>query len=91
MTANGVKTYFLVFADSNSRDRDGSLDSNLRGGLRDSNVPDMADLAMLFVGGVFMPVPSGLHGKQAHGKDQGYGQQSYGYSLGHYHSKGLRQ
>jgi hypothetical protein len=54
-------------------------------------VPDMADLAMLFVGGVLMPVPSGLHGKQAHGKDQGYGQQSYGYSLGHYHSKGLRQ
>jgi hypothetical protein len=44
----------------------------------------MADLAMLFVGGVFMPVSSGLHGKQAHGKNQGHGQQSYGYSLGHY-------
>jgi hypothetical protein len=44
----------------------------------------MADLTMLLVGGVLMPVPGGLHGKQAHGKDQGYGQQSYGYSLGHY-------
>ena len=84
MTADGVKAYFLVFADSNSRDRDGPLDSDLRSRLRDGNVPDMADLAMLFVGGVFMPVPSGLHGKQAHGKNQGHGQQSYGYSLGHY-------
>jgi hypothetical protein len=84
VTANGVKTYFLVFADSNSGDRDGPLDSDLRSGLGDCNVPDMADLTMLLVGGVLMPVPSGLHGKQAHGKDQGYGQQSYGYSLGHY-------
>jgi hypothetical protein len=84
VTADGVKAYFLVFADSNSRDRDGPLDSDPRSRLRDGNVPDMADLAMLFVGGVFMPVPSGLHGKQAHGKNQGHDQQSYGYSLGHY-------
>jgi hypothetical protein len=84
VTANGVRTCFLVFADSNSGDRDGPLDSDLRSRLRHCNVPDMADLAMLFVGGVFMPVSSGLHGKQAHGKNQGHGQQSYGYSLGHY-------
>jgi hypothetical protein len=71
VTADGVKAYFLVFADSNSRDRDGPLDSDLRSRLRDGNVPDMADLAMLLVGGVLMPVASGLHGKQAHGENQG--------------------
>ena len=84
MTANGVETDFLVFADSKSRDRDGPLDSDLRSGLRDSSVPDMAELAMLFVGGVLMPVPGCLHGKKAHGENQGNRQQSYGYSLGHY-------
>jgi hypothetical protein len=84
VTANGVGTYLLIFGERKSGDRNGLPHADLCRGLRDCSVPDMADLAMLFVGGVLMPVASGLHGKQAHGKDQGYGQQSYGYSLGHY-------
>ncbi len=83
MTANGIESYFRAFGDRKSGDRDGRPHSYLRGGLRDCGVPDVADLAMLFVGGVLMPVPSRLHGKQAHAKHEGYGQQSNGYSLGH--------
>jgi hypothetical protein len=30
-----------------------------------------------------MPVSGGLHGKNAHGDNQGYRQQTYGYSLEH--------
>jgi hypothetical protein len=71
VTTNGVETDFLVFADSKSRDRNGHPHAHLRRGLRDCSVPDMADLAMLFVGGVLVPVASGLHGKQAHGENQG--------------------
>ncbi len=52
-------------------------------GLRDRGVADVADLAMLFIGRVPMPVPGRFHGEDAHGEDQGDGQQSYGYALGH--------
>jgi hypothetical protein len=83
MAANGVESYFLTFGDRKSGDRNGRPHSYLRGGLRDCGVTDVADLAMLFVGGVLMPVPSSLHGKQAHAQHEGHGQQSYGYSLGH--------
>ena len=76
MTANRVEIKLLVFGDRKPRDRDGRLHFHLRGGLRYGDVPGMADLAMLFVGGVPMPVPGSLHGKQAHGKDQGHRQQS---------------
>ena len=48
----------------------------LRRGLRYGDVAGVADLAMLFVRGVAMPVPGSLHGKQAHGKNQGHRQQS---------------
>jgi hypothetical protein len=82
MTANGVESYLLVFGDCKSGDRNGRPHSYVCRGLRDCGVPDVADLAMLFVGGVLMPVPSCLHGKQAHAKHKGHGQQSYGYSLG---------
>ena len=71
MTADGVQTDYLVFGEGKSRDRNGRPHAHLRRGLRNCNVPDMADLAMLFVGGVLMPVASGLHGKQAHGENQG--------------------
>lgn len=83
MVANGVESYFLAFAGRKSGDRNRRPHPYLRGGLRDCGVTDVADLAMLFVGGVLMPVPSCLHGKQAHRKDQGQSQQSNGYSLGH--------
>jgi len=76
MTANRVETKLLVFGDRESGDRDGRLRFYLRGGLRYGDVPGMADLAMLFVGGVPVPMPSCLHGKQAHGKNQGHRQQS---------------
>jgi hypothetical protein len=68
MVANGVESYFLAFGDGKSGDRNRRPHSYLRGGLRDCGVTDVADLAMLFVGGVLMPVPSSLHGKQAHAK-----------------------
>jgi hypothetical protein len=76
MTANRVETKLLVFGDCESGDRDGRLRFYLCGGLRYGDVPCMADLAMLFVGGVPVPMPCYLHGKEAHGKDQAHRQQS---------------
>lgn len=72
MTANRVETALLVFSDRKPRDRDGRLRFHLRGGLRYGDVAGVADLAMLFVGGVPMPMPGSLHGKEAHGKNQGH-------------------
>jgi hypothetical protein len=74
MTAKRVNRYLPVFRDGKPGDRDGNLRADVRGGLRDCGVPDVADLAVLFVGGVLMPVPSCLHGKQAHAKHEGNGQ-----------------
>ena len=76
MTANRVETELLVIGRSKPRDRDGRLHFHLRGGLRYGDVPGMADLAMLLVGGVPMPVPGSLHSKEAHRKNQGHRQQS---------------
>ena len=76
MTANRVETELLVIGRSKPRDRDGRLHFHLRRGLRYGDVARMADLAMLFIGGMPMPVPRSLHGKQAHGKNQGHRQQS---------------
>jgi hypothetical protein len=76
MTANRVETEFLVFSDRKSGNCDGRLRFYLRRGLRYSDVTRVADLAMLFVGGMPMPVAGSLHGKEAHGKNQGHCQQS---------------
>jgi len=76
MTANRVETEFLVFGDRKSGNCDGRLRFYLRRGLRYGDVPGVADLAMLFVGGMPMPVAGSLHGKEAHGKNQGHCQQS---------------
>ena len=76
MTANRVETELSVFGDCEAGDRCGRLRCNLRGGRRDGYVTGVADLAMLFVGGVAVPVAGSLHGKQAHGKNQGHRQQS---------------
>ena len=76
MTANRVETELSVFGDCEAGDRYGRLCFDLSGGRRDGYVPGVADLAMLFVGGVAMPVAGGLHGEEAHGEDQGDGQQS---------------
>jgi hypothetical protein len=76
MTANRVETKLLVFDDGKPSDRDRRLRFYLRRGLRYSDVAGMADLAMLFVRGVPMPVPGSLHGKEAYGKNQGHRQQS---------------
>jgi hypothetical protein len=54
-----------------------------RGRLRNRDVAYMADLAMLLVGGVSVPVPGCLHGKQPHGKNQGSGQPSRCYMFFH--------
>jgi hypothetical protein len=76
MTANRVEAEFLIFGDCKSSDCDGRLRFYLSGGRRHGDVAGVADLAMLFVGGMAMPVASGLHGEEAHGKNQGHGQQS---------------
>ena len=76
MAANRVETELLVFCDCEAGDSDGRLRCYLRGGRRDGDVAGVADLAMLFVGGMPVPVARRLHGKQAHGKNQGHGQQS---------------
>jgi len=76
MTADRFESELLIFGDCESGDRDGRLRGYLRGGPRYGDVAGVADLAMLFVGGVAVPVPGSLHGKQAHGENQGHGQQS---------------
>ena len=76
MTANRIEAEFLIVGVRKTRDRDGRLRCYLRRRPGHCNVPGVADLAMLFVGGVAMPVPCSLHGKQAHGKNQGHRQQS---------------
>jgi hypothetical protein len=76
MTADRVETKLLVFGDCEAGDGDGRLRCYLRGGRRDGCVAGVADLAMLLVGGVTVPVACRLHGKQAHGKNQGHRQQS---------------
>jgi hypothetical protein len=76
MTANRSEAELLIFGDRKSSPRDRRLQFHLRRGPRYGDVAGVANLAMLFVGGVPMPVPSRLHGKKAHGKTQGHGQQS---------------
>ena len=76
VTANRVEAEFLILADRKASNRDRRLRLDLRRGLRYGDMARVADLAMLFVGGVPMPVPGSLHGKQAHGKNQGHRQQS---------------
>jgi hypothetical protein len=83
MTANRVETEFLIFGDRKSSECDGRLRFYLRRGLRYGDVSGMADLAMLFVRGVPVPVPGSLHGKEAHGKNQGHRQQSREDSFRH--------
>ena len=76
MAANRIEAELLIFGGGKSRDGNRRLRFQLRRGLRHGDVARMADLAMLFVGGVPVPVPGSLHGKEAHGKDQGHRQQS---------------
>ena len=76
VTANRVEAEFLILADRKASNRDRRLRLDLRRGLRYGDMARVADLTMLFVGGVPMPVPGSLHGKQAHGKNQGHRQQS---------------
>ena len=49
---------------------------DLRHWLRNSYVPHMANLAMLLVGFVSVPVPRRLHRESAHAQNQRQGQQS---------------
>jgi hypothetical protein len=76
MTANRGEAELLIFGNGKSSDCDRRLRFYLRGGRRYGDVAGVADLAMLFVGGVAMPVPGCLHGEEAHGEDQGHCQQS---------------
>jgi hypothetical protein len=76
MAANRIEAELLIFGGGKSRDGNRRLRFQLRRGLRHGDVARMADLAMLFVRRVAMPVPCSLHGKQAHAKNQGHRQQS---------------
>jgi hypothetical protein len=76
MTANRVEAELLIFGNGKSSDCDGRLRFYLCGGRGYGDVPSVADLAMLFVRGVAMPVAGSLHGEEAHGKNQGHRQQS---------------
>ena len=76
MAANRVERELLIFSGRKSRYGDWRLRFYLCGGLRYGDVARVADLAVLLVGGVAMPMPCGLHGKEAHGKYQGHRQQS---------------
>lgn len=76
MTADRVEAKLLVFGACEAGDGDGRLRFYLRRGRRYGDVAGVADLAMLFVGRVTVPVACRLHGEEAHGEDQGYGQQS---------------
>ena len=76
MTANRIEAELLIFGGGKASDRDRRLQFHLRRGLWCDDVTRVADLAMLLVGGVPVPVPCSLHGKEAHGKNQGHGQQS---------------
>jgi hypothetical protein len=76
MAANRVETELLIFGDRKSSDGEGQLHAHLRRRLRHGNMAGVADLAMLLVGRMPVPMPCCLHGKEAHGKDQGHGQQS---------------
>jgi hypothetical protein len=75
MTANGIERYFLIFGDYKSGDGDGRLRAHVRRRLWDRSVPDVANLAMLFIGGVLMPMPGCLDGKGAYSQNQGHRQQ----------------
>jgi hypothetical protein len=76
MAANRIEAELLIFGGGKSREGNRRLRFQLRRGLWHGDVARMADLAMLFVGGVPMPVAGGLHGEEAHGKNQGHRQQS---------------
>jgi hypothetical protein len=63
VAANRIEAKLLVFGGGKSSDRYGRLQFHLRFGLRCDDVTRVADLAMLLVGGVSVPVACGLHGK----------------------------
>jgi hypothetical protein len=69
MAANRVEAELLIFGDGESSDRDRRPQFHLRRGPRCRDVTGVANLAMLFVRGVPVPVPGSLHGKKAQGKD----------------------
>lgn len=83
MVANGIEGQLLIFVDRKPCHRDGRLYAHLHRRLRHSSVSDMANLAMLLVGRVLVPMPDSLDGKGAHGENQGDRQQSKGYLLPH--------
>jgi hypothetical protein len=76
MAANRVEAELLIFGDCKSSDCGGRLRFHMHGRRRNGYVAGMANLAMLLVGGVPMPVSRSLHGKEPHGKNQGHRQQS---------------
>src|SRR5580704_10176341 len=64
VTANRVEAELLTFGSGKSGDRDGRLQFHLRRGLRYGDVPGVADLAMLFVGGVPVQCPAACMAKR---------------------------
>ncbi len=83
MTVDGIEGYLLGLSDRESCDRNGHPHFDMHCGLRDCGVPDVAELTMLFIGRVLMPVSGSLNGKKTDGQNEDYRQQSYRYPLGH--------
>jgi hypothetical protein len=83
MIANRLEAKLLILGGSDPGNRRRRLLFHLRSRLRDCGVAHMADLALLFVGSVPVPVAGNLHGKAAHGKNQGHSQQSKDDSFRH--------
>jgi hypothetical protein len=68
--ANSFEVDNRLLSKRESCDRGGRLNRCLHRGLRDRGVPDVADLAMLLVAGVAMPVRDHMSTQRAHRKDE---------------------
>ena len=72
---DGFNGRLLLAHERESRNRKLETGKRLSGRLGNSGVADVANLAMLFIGGVLMPMPGCLDGKGAYSQNQGHRQQ----------------
>jgi len=75
--AIGFKNRSGFFSRREPCHRHGRLHYHMRRGLRDGDVPDLANLAVLLAASVRMPMAGGVKGQSAHGEDQGHRQHTH--------------
>src|ERR1700722_6883233 len=95
MRRNRFKSNDLLGSGREARHRNRSQQRDLRGRLRNRDVAEGTDLAMLLVGFVPVPVPGGLRGEQADANNQRDGHQPrgatvYGFGFAAFHFQRLR-